>query len=205
MTAAVATPTDLKSTLEAMRASVAAEGTDRGLAGTIQGAILRILSLLLAIVEDFRAGRLAGVAKVADPAGDGTDGTGPKRTPREGGVRRAVADGKAGAASPRADREADQWANGAADAAGAAAGDAGPEAEDMRAEAYAAPSRCPAPLAHPSPSRYAGPSLPLKGGGKRLATGLAEGAAGAFFKNATLGERSSVKISFQRQNDAVVA
>ena len=74
MTAAPPTHTDLKSTLEGLRASVAAQGARRGLTGAIQEALLGLFSVLLAILEDFRAGRLAPIAPVAELAGEGADG-----------------------------------------------------------------------------------------------------------------------------------
>ena len=72
MTNAAAAPsTDLKDTLEEMRASVAAR---KGLAGAMEKAILGLLELLLALLADFRAGKLTPPAPAsgdADGAGDG--------------------------------------------------------------------------------------------------------------------------------------
>jgi hypothetical protein len=59
MTAAAPPSTDLKSALEELRASVAARGARKGLTGKLQEAILTFLSLLMTLLEDFRAGRLA--------------------------------------------------------------------------------------------------------------------------------------------------
>jgi hypothetical protein len=73
MTAAAPPSTDLKTALEEMRKSVAARGVRRGLAGKIQEAILGILSVLMAILEDFRAGRLAPLAPVAEAAAGDAD------------------------------------------------------------------------------------------------------------------------------------
>ncbi len=71
MTTAASAPTDLKSTLEEMRASVAAQGARKGLAALVQDAVLKLLEVLMALLEDLRAGRLAVVAPAAEDAADG--------------------------------------------------------------------------------------------------------------------------------------
>jgi hypothetical protein len=180
MTPAPATQTDLKSTLEEMRASVAARGARKGFAvragltGAIEEAFLRLLTVLLAILEDFRAGRLARMAPVGEVAGDDADGAVADRCPgvQRGSIGASEARNRSDVRACGLDRRVNPWIKsggggevyelGVEDGAGRAASrhadfegvhEVIGEADDGR------------PEADPPPSRCAGPSLPHKGGG----------------------------------------
>jgi hypothetical protein len=63
-------PTDrLKDTLGEMRAAIGAERPRKGLAGALQAAMLGLLELLVALLADFRAGRLALVVEGSEGSG----------------------------------------------------------------------------------------------------------------------------------------
>jgi len=79
MTDAAATHTDLKDTLEEMRASVAARETRAGLAGVLQKALLAFLDVLMTLLADFRAGKLVPPGDAAGGADGGA--AHPRRAP----------------------------------------------------------------------------------------------------------------------------
>jgi hypothetical protein len=106
--------TDLKSKLEEMRASVGGEGTRKGLPGLVQDAFLKILEVLIALVMDFLAGKLASVAEPSRNGVAASPSPRPSFTLREGDDARQEScarslPSQAGIGAIRADRgEADR-------------------------------------------------------------------------------------------------
>ncbi len=213
-----------------MRASGAAKGTRKGLTGAIQEAFLGILSVLLAMLEDFRAGRLAPMAPVAVEAGDGAVADPAPQLVRSAAQSPARAEGA----------EARPWRGGfdpsGADWAGeetlipiadqrASSVDSGKGAAEItRAETAPRPPALrtnPAKgdrtilRAPPRAARFGMIARLRPRAGWRNARGIrralppygevADGAEAKFFKNAGAGERISAALLFQDENDAVAA
>ena len=212
MTAAAPAPTDVKSTLEEMRAAVAARGVRTGLAGTIEDVFLRLLTMLLGILEDLRAGRLAAVADGVRDGGRG--GMAPPLPPLVRSAAQSPARGEADV------RRGSGVESGEARAASGRAGADTPAGDDP------SPSRCcgSGPGARPSlfliglcpgSARWSpAPGQVARTTSTRLAfrpdgpmraafAALRRRVEGLFFKNGIAGAGISVALLLQRQNDVV--
>jgi hypothetical protein len=122
--------------LEEMRAQMAAEGMRKGLAGALQAAILGLLECLLALLADFKAGRLTAASR---PDGFALPPSPPRPSGEEKGFR-AVPRAQSGLCNAVSARCAERAAVAAAGAG------AGAEAEERRTD-----------------PRFPGPSLSLTG------------------------------------------
>ena len=198
MTAAAPAPTDLKSALVELRASVAAQEAPKGVAGKLQTLILKFLETLLAMLADFRAGRFAAVVPEESAGKVLVDaGTGRGHHPLEGRreSRRAVVAG--------AEAVDVRIRNDAVGAEGAAAGDVSRHAESIRTERL--------PLSLPQGER----KMDALGGCRwmaecarrspRFAALLRSGGRrrnGVFSKNATMGDRIGAAISLRYKNES---
>jgi hypothetical protein len=146
-------------TLEGMRAEMAAQGARKGPAGVLAKAILRLLEALVALLAEFKAGRLAGAA----PGGAGS-ATAPD-------YAAAPVDG-ARLPAPRSDWSA-SWPNPTADAGEGEEPPNQPRAipqteseicDGRSGDASAGRNGCVA-RRHPSPSGCAGPPSASRGEG----------------------------------------
>jgi hypothetical protein len=145
------TPADrFANSLEELRAAMAAEGTRKGLAGAIHAAILGFLNMLIALLADLRAGRLAALAPGATCAASPARAASP-----------------AGAASPaRAASPSSSVSAPVAAVEDAALAGPGRGAEDT------------GPCGHPSPSRSVDPSISHGRGAADAAPDAEDGAIG---------------------------
>jgi hypothetical protein len=210
MTAAPPIPADLKSTLEELRASVAARGKRRGMAGAIQEAVLGLLSALLTMLEGFRAGRLLPVADGAEVRAANTptppwraDSAAASPTPQPVPVIPAQSPGHARGGIQRVRQHLAELLLHARSDSDSASGAhwipafAGTTGTDCS-------SRSPLALrASPRPPRFK--IMTDCGLAQHGAMRPVDAAGGPFFKNAPAGERINATLSFQHQNDAVAA
>ena len=184
--------TDIKDTLEGMRASAAARGRRTGLRASIDDMILRILGMLLAMLADFRAGRLATPAAPPEEAcrADRLSSAGEEdeEMRRRDCARTAARRGRFASAGGDCAGE-EQRANGAGSSDGAAA---------ARESVRLAP-------------RVGTTARPRRRAGWRRARGMrravsrnrsiAGGDAGRFFKNGLQRAGSGAGMLFQDEND----
>jgi hypothetical protein len=98
--AALPPPTDLKDTMEEMRAAMAREGKNRGAAGALQAVLLKFLDLLIRMLTDFRAGKLAppGAGRCSPVRGEGGVARDDRSSARQHAAERAPVSVSAGAA-----------------------------------------------------------------------------------------------------------
>ena len=129
---------DLRTRLEELRASVAAEGSRRGLADLIQEAILGLLETLVALFEDFRAGRLVAMAPGPAAACSGEPGVA-GRNGADGRETGAAGSPRTEGMAARAARGVWAWWRGTSAACGVGVFPEGESADGMDAPGAAEP------------------------------------------------------------------